>query len=117
MPRDIEDDEFAIVLRPLDYTGDGSDWSGNVSTKLVMSPDCELPVGILGHVYDVATMMATFLDVAADYPDIYELVEERRDELLGMMDGQQKSEEEPVEVQRDGNVYTLTRWTKTEGNA
>jgi hypothetical protein len=58
-------------------------------------------------------MMSAFLDVASEHPDIYDLVEEHRNHLMGV----DEEEEEALEVTREGNVYTLNAWTKTEGNA
>ena len=65
------------------------------------------------HILNMATMMSTFLDVAKDNPDIYEIVEERRNYLMGI----EEDEEEGLDVLQDGNVYTLNKWTKTEGSA
>jgi hypothetical protein len=61
---------------------------------------------------NVATMMSAFLDVASEHPDVYDLVEEHRNYLMGIDD-----DEEELEVTREGNVYTLNTWTKTKGNA
>ena len=55
--------------------------------------------------------MSAFLDVAADNPEIHDIVEEHRNYLMKL-----EEEEKPV-VTRDGNVYTLDIWTKTKGNA
>jgi hypothetical protein len=56
--------------------------------------------------------MSAFLDVASEHPDVYDLVEEHRNYLMGIED-----DEEELEVTREGNVYTLNTWTKTKGNA
>jgi hypothetical protein len=34
--------------------------------------------------------------------------------MMGIDDDE---EEESLDIQQDGNVYTLNRWTKTKGNA
>ena len=67
----------------------------------------------MAHIMNIATMMSAFLDVASEHPDIYDLVEEHRNHLMGV----DEEEEEALEVTREGNVYTLNAWTKTEGNA
>ena len=66
----------------------------------------------MAHIMNVATMMSAFLDVASEHPDVYDLVEEHRNYLMGIDD-----DEEELEVTREGNVYTLNTWTKTKGNA
>ena len=67
----------------------------------------------MAHIMNIATMMSAFLDVASEHPDIYDLVEEHRNHLMGI----DEEEEEKLEVTREGNVYTLNAWTKTEGSA
>ena len=48
-----------------------------------------------------------------EYPDILDEVEDHRNML---MEENMEDEEKP-EIIRDGNVLTLTQWTKTKGNA
>lgn len=115
MPMELADDEFAIVIKPLSYTGDGSDWQGDVSTGLGMSTECTIPPSVAAHLVDIATLMSAFLDVVNDYPDIYEIVADRRDELMGFLDDEE--ERKRPTVSKDGNIYTLDIWTKTKGNA
>ena len=71
-----------------------------------------MPNVVMAHIMNVATMMSAFLDVASEHPDVYDLVEEHRNYLMGIDD-----DEEELEVTREGNVYTLNTWTKTKGNA
>ena len=115
MPLELADDEFAIVIKPIRYTGDGSDWAGDVSTGIGMSSTSTIPVPIAAHLVDIATLMSAFLDVVGDYPDIYEIVEERRDALMGFLE--EEDERKRPSVSKDGNIYTLDIWTKTKGNA
>lgn len=118
MPYEMKDDEFAIIIKPVGYTEkDGNDWDGDVHTSIVLTKDTTIPNLVAAHIMNIATMMTTFLDVAADYPDIYDIVEERRDELMGLEDDDFEDETETVEYERDGNVLRLSRWSKTEGNA
>lgn len=117
MPYVVKDDEFVIIIKPEGYSEeDGSDWAGDVSTAVAMTNDSTIPVEIAAHIMNVATIMTTFLDVAATHPDIYDFVEERRNELMGILEDED-DEEEIVEYEKEGNVLRLTRWTKTEGNA
>ena len=109
MAHTLRDDELAIVIRPNNYE---EDWDGDCSIELVSSPDNPVPNVVMAHIMNVATMMSAFLDVAAENPDVYELVEEHRNYLMGIED-----EEEELEITREGNVYSLNKWTKTKGNA
>ena len=110
MGHTLKDDEIAIVIRPKNYE---EEWDGDVAIELRTSQDCPVPTTVMAHIMNVATMMSAFLDVAAEYPDVYELVEEHRNYLMGI----DEDEEETLEVIQDGNVYTLNKWTKTKGNA
>tara|TARA_R100000734_G_C3307082_1_gene97614 strand:- start:431 stop:763 length:333 start_codon:yes stop_codon:yes gene_type:complete len=110
MTHDIGDDELAIVIRPKDF---GEDWKGEVDIELVASTESVLPPKIQAQMLNVATMMSAFLDVATDNPEVYDLVEEHRNYLMEL----ELEDEEPLDVIRDGNVYTLNRWTKTKGSA
>ena len=110
MTHDIGDDEIAIVIRPRNYN---EKWKGEVDIELVASTESVLPPKVQAQMLNIATMMSAFLDIAAEYPDVYDLVEDHRNYLMNM----ELEEEKPLEVVRDGNVYTLSKWTKTKGNA
>jgi hypothetical protein len=118
MPYELDDDEFAIIIRPTNWEEeDGTDWSGDCETAIGMSDSSTLPEFISHHVMDIATMMTTFLDIAVDYPEIFALVQERRDKLLDFYDEELPEKAERPTVKKDGNVYTINKWTKTKGNA
>jgi|TARA_R100001198_G_scaffold95292_1_gene80867 hypothetical protein len=106
----LSEDEIAIVIRPQNYE---EDWNGDVSIELSASNDSPVPEMVMAHIMNIATMMSAFLDVASEHPDIYDLVEEHRNRLMGV----DEEEEEELKVTREGNVYTLNAWTKTEGSA
>tara|TARA_R110001599_G_scaffold14355_7_gene62694 strand:- start:924 stop:1103 length:180 start_codon:yes stop_codon:yes gene_type:complete len=59
--------------------------------------------------------MGTFLEMAQTDEDLYDLVEEKRNELIGV-DNDRTKEYEEVEG-TNGKVVRLTRFTKTQGNA
>jgi hypothetical protein len=107
----LSDDELAIVIRPKGYE---DEWQGDVAIDLIISPESPVPKEVMAHIMNVATMMSAFLDVASEYPDVYELVEDHRNYMMGI---DAEEEEESLDIQQDGNVYTLNRWTKTRGNA
>tara|TARA_Y100001938_G_scaffold8438_1_gene10303 strand:+ start:432 stop:770 length:339 start_codon:yes stop_codon:yes gene_type:complete len=112
MGHDLRDDEIAIVISPMDYE-DPDEWGGDINVGLVISPDNEIPQKVMTRIISIATMMSAFLDVATDNPEIYDLVEDHRNYLLGL---HSEEEDKPV-VSKDGNVYTLDIWTKTKGSA
>jgi len=112
MGHDLDNDEIAIVISPVDYKDDGS-WEGETNVSIAISPEHNLPDPIINGIVDVATMMSAFLDIANEHPDIYQLVKEHRDYLVTL---EEEEEDKPV-VTREGNVYTLNKWTKTKGSA
>ena len=111
MSHELEVDEVAIVIRPLNYEGE---WDGDVAINLAVAKNSPVPPEVQAHLLNLATMMSTFLDVADDHPDLHELVEESRNFLMDIID---EEEEEELDVVQDGNVYTLNKWSKTEGSA
>ena len=111
MSHELEVDEVAIVIRPLNYE---DEWDGDVAINLAVAKNSPVPPEVQAHLLNLATMMSAFLDVANDHPYLYELVEERRNFLMDIID---EEEEEELDVVQDGNVYTLNKWSKTEGSA
>lgn len=112
MSHSLKAEEIAIVIRPENY--EDADWDGDVSINLAIAKESPVPADIQAHVMNLATMMSTFLDVANERPDLFELVEERRNYLMGIIEDEM---EEELDVTQDGNVYTLNKWSKTEGSA
>jgi len=114
MSHSLKAEEIAIVIRPENYEDD--DWDGDVSINLAIAKDSPVPADVQAHVMNLATMMSTFLDVANERPDLFELVEERRNYLMGIVEEEMEAAQE-LDVVQDGNVYTLNKWSKTEGSA
>jgi hypothetical protein len=112
MGHSLDNDEIAIVISPVEYTDDGK-WDGDTNVSIAISPEHNLPEPIINGIVDVATMMSAFLDIANEHPDIYELVRDHRNYLMTLEDDE---EDKPV-VTKDGNVYTLNKWSKTKGSA
>jgi|TARA_R100001463_G_scaffold62756_1_gene115707 hypothetical protein len=111
MGHDLDDDEIAIVISPKDYK-DPNKWEGETNVSIAISPEHNLPDPIINGIVDVATMMSAFLDLAHEQPYLYAQVKEHRDYLMAM----DEEDENPV-VTKEGNVYTLNKWTKTKGSA
>tara|TARA_R100000541_G_C1868648_1_gene80445 strand:+ start:292 stop:654 length:363 start_codon:yes stop_codon:yes gene_type:complete len=116
----LADDEVALILRPINFTADG-EWSGLISTGLAMGPESNIDNAILSDLIKCATFLSAFLDVAHDYPNIMEVVEKRRDEVIKMFE--QDANEEAnglpeVEVQTSGGqVIKFGPTSKTKGSA
>ena len=116
----LADDEVALILRPINFTADG-EWSGLISTGLAMGPESNIDNDILSDLIKCATFLSAFLDVAHDYPNIMEVVEKRRDEVIKMFE--QDANEEAnglpeVEVQTSGGqVIKFGPTSKTKGSA
>lgn len=111
MSHELKADEIAIVLRPEGY--EGGEWEGDVAVGLAIAKDTPIPPEVQTYIVSLATLMSCFLDVCNDHPDVYDLVEERRNLLMGIAD----PVEDKLDIEQEGNVYTLSRWTKTEGSA
>ena len=111
MGHDLDDDEIAIVISPVNYKGTNK-WKGETNVSIAISPEHNLPEPIINGIVDVATMMSAFLDLSNEQPYLYALVKEHRDYLIAM----DEEKEKPI-VTKEGNVYRLNKWTKTKGNA
>mgnify|MGYP006168734879 FL=1 len=110
----ISPGEVALIIQAVDWdAADG--WDGEIKTNMVMNSDGDVPLDVMSHMVEVLTMMTAFLSVSDDYPEVYDLVEMRRNELMGLdiVGGVQDNKESVTKV---GNVYTIDRWTKTKGD-
>ena len=109
MSHTLKKDELAIIISPKDYE-DWDLWEGAINVDIISADSNVVPLKVLAHLMNIATMMSAFLDVAQDNDNIYDLVEEIRNHLMGIDFDRNAG-------QQEGNVYYLNRWTKTEGNA
>jgi len=116
----LADDEVALILRPINFDEDGV-WSGLISTGLAMGPESNIDKAILSDLIKCATFLSAFLDIAHDYPNIMEIVERRRDEVIKMFeqDAEEAANGLPeVEVQTSGGqVIKFGPTSKTKGSA
>ena len=62
MGHDLDDDEIAIVISPVNYK-DTNKWEGETNVSIAISPEHNLPEPIINGIVDVATMMSAFLDL------------------------------------------------------
>ena len=113
----IGDDEVALVLKPCSFDSKGK-WTGEMNTGLVVGKPKLLDTEDTAYVMHLATLMGAFLELAQHDDMLYNMVEEHRNELIGMHDEEEEYGPmyETVEG-TNGKVLKLTRFTKTQGNA
>ena len=111
----IGKDEVALVLKPCSFDGKGN-WTGELNTGLVVGELSLLNPEDTSYLVHLATMMGAFLELAQYDQDLYNLVEEHRNELVGYENEEDAPLYEKVEG-TDGKVLKLTRFTKTQGSA
>lgn len=107
-------DEVSLVLKPCSFDSKGK-WTGELNTGLVVGEQNLLSPEDVSYLVHLATLMGAFLELAQRDEDLYAMVEEHRNELVGYDD-----EEEPLYERvegTEGKVLKLTRFTKTQGNA
>jgi hypothetical protein len=114
----IGDDEVAFLLKPCAFDKRGR-WTGEMNTGLVVGQVKLLSTDDVSRVVNLATLMGAFLELAQHDDELYNAVEEHRNDLIGLEYNLQQEESplyEKVEG-TDGKVLKLTRFTKTQGNA
>jgi hypothetical protein len=114
---EIKPGDVAIVLSPVIEEGE---WNGNIKTGMVFG-SAGSEEGMRAALDEALTMSAAqkFLEL---YPDAWEdFADLRTDIMQAMFPNEFAEAEEEIEadnaVEVEGNVYTLGRWTKTEGSA
>jgi len=115
MKYSIGDDEVALVLKPCSFDKKGK-WTGEMNTGLVVGEIKLLTSEDVSYVVHLATLMGAFLELAQHDDELYNAVEEHRNDLIGFEQQEEQPLYEKVEG-TDGKVLKLTRFTKTQGNA
>ena len=115
MTRTIEEDEVALILSPVEFDKKGA-WTGELATGLIVGENNKMCVEDLAYLIHLATLMGAFLELAQHDQDLYTMVEEHRNELVGYEEEEDTPLYEKVEG-TEGKVLKLTRFTKTQGNA
>ena len=117
MAYEIKPGDVAIVLSPVIEEGE---WNGSIKTGMVFG-SAGSEDGMSAALDEALTMSAAqkFLEI---YPDAWQDFSDIRASIMQEMfpDAFHEAEvelEELEEVSVEGNVYTLGRWTKTEGSA
>jgi len=108
-------EEIGLIIKPI-MEEDGT-WQGNIGTSVAMDPSSPMTDEQMNTLLDVVTIMSAFLDWSRYNPTVYEAVRDHRDRLMDAMDDEDPDEEQ-LELEHEGeNVVSLTKWSKTYGNA
>ena len=113
MAYQLDPSEVGLIIKPI-MEDDGT-WDGNIATSVAMDPNSPMEDHDINHLLDVVTLMSAFLDWSRYNPTVYEAVRDHRDRLLEAMDDEDSDQ---LELELEGeNVVSLTKWSKTYGNA
>jgi hypothetical protein len=108
----LDDDEVALVIKPL-YEANG-EWEGDVATGVAMNESISLDLNIQRGMVNIITLMTSFLSYSDDKEELVDEVIKWREKLFAELDESPFAE---YETDKDSNVITLTKFTKTKGNA
>lgn len=119
MGYEVTDDEVAIILRPvMDEEGK---WSMELKTGMTIGKNVS---GLAGQAsVDAALTMAAFLEYTQDFPEILDDLDDYKIDMLKELypdyyaEAITELEEQEADYEKDGNVFYLNAWTKTQGNA
>ena len=112
MRYELEDDEVALVIKPL-YEANGG-WEGDVATGVAMNETISLDINIQRGLVNIITLMTSFLSYSDDKEELVDEVLKWRDKLFEDLDESPFAE---YETDKDSNIITLTKFTKTKGSA
>lgn len=114
----LKDDEFALIIKP--RMRRSGDWTGEVSMGMTFDPENGLPKEVQMSVVNIITVLSVVLDYLSENEDIQDEVIEYRN----MVFSEAEDDEEDVaninespRYSKSGNIFKLTRSTKTEGSA
>lgn len=112
MRYELEDDEVALVIKPL-YEANG-EWEGDVATGVAKNETISLDINIQRGMVNIITLMTSFLSYSDDKEELVDEVLKWRDKLFEDLDESPFAE---YETDKDSNIITLTKFTKTKGSA
>lgn len=120
MTFDLENDEYALILKP--YFVDEDD-EMRVSVGMAIDYDNGHSVDTQSHMYFSLTLLGACFDMLNKDEDFYNRVLEKRDEMFmeeeeAFVNSPDEEEIKPAhKYKSEGNVITLTQFTKTKGTA
>lgn len=118
-PKTLSENEVVISLK-YDIDRDVPGYDGAMVCTIAMSDKGE--DDLLAYALDEAITLLAYYEVGMDIPEITDDIDLCKAEVLRRLfpDEYAQAEAEaeaPIEVTKDGNVYTLSFNTKTEGSA
>lgn len=118
MTNRLQPGEIAVVLKPV--VDDDGDWTGAVATVLAFGE--EYCAEGMHEALNIAITLASVPQMLEDNPDIEDLLEDYKVELLKetFPEAWAEANEELTEQENEeptGNVVQLNRWTRTQGSA
>jgi hypothetical protein len=120
MTFELEDDEYALVLKPYFVEEDDE---MRVSVGMAVDYENGHSVATQSHMYFSLTLLGACFDMLNKDEDFYEKVLKRRDEMFteeeeAFVNAPDEDGIKPVtKYKTEGNVITLTQFSKTKGNA
>lgn len=117
----LKDDEFALIIKP--RMKRNGEWTGEVNMGMTFDPENGLPRDVQMSVVNIISVLSVVLDYLGENPDIQDEVIEYRNEIFEDFGKDDDDEEDVANVNesprysKSGNVFKLTRSTKTEGSA
>jgi hypothetical protein len=119
MSYELGSDEVAVLVKPV--LDDDGEWTMELRTGITFGSDVK---GVPGQAaVDAALTMAAALAFVQDNVDIMDYIDEYKHNMLKELypdqyaEALEEYEAEEQGYKTDGNIITLTAWTKTEGNA
>ena len=112
MRYELEDDEVALVIKPM-YEAN-CECEGDVATGVAMNETISLDINIQRGLVNIITLMTSFLSYSDDKEELVDEVLKWRDKLFEDLDESPFAE---YETDKDSNIITLTKFTKTKGSA
>jgi len=107
--------EIALVLTPVE---DENGWTGVLTTSISVGPEYEREA--MGFAMETAVTMVATTNFIEDNPDLMEEIDFYKEVIIKEMFPAQyaatRNEIDSVYT-KDGNIITLNRFTKTQGNA
>lgn len=114
----IIEDDVAIIVRPVKVDGK---WTGEVSVALAdctRKEDGDLNPVQQDQLLHIGAMVAASMPMMMINDDVYDMLNEYATAAMGSYEDEDDEDvEDAVKVERNGNVYTLSFNSKTEGSA
>jgi len=117
----VKSDEVAIVIKPvIDRDGE---WTYELKTGITFGSNLDKYDQEVGHaMIDAAITMSAALAYIQDYPELLDMLDDYKHEMLSEVFPEQYAEavadvEAEEGYEKEDNVIRLNAWTKTQGNA